>query len=268
MKNPKNLKTIIIALLITISFMALPSLAKVNLSRFDYLKKNKGIYGSLNLAFMYNRGQENILQLETTAGIGYNAGNLSTLVIGRSMYAEKDDTTYLNQNYLHIRTGWKLYKFITVEAFYHMENDRFNLVKDKRSLGMGARFALTKADANGGKKHKLKVDAGIALLWDTEEYYQVDGQTVRENLDQGKSTVYLSINWNINKIVSFSSISHIFNSLEKAEDFDWNWQVALSTAISKSLSLVTKAYYAYENDPAPTVKNSDFTLTAGINLKF
>lgn len=264
----KNLETISIILLITISFLALPSLAKVNLSQFDYLKKTQGVHGSLNLAFMYNRGQENVLQLEATAGFTYNVGKLSTLVIGRSMYAEKDDTTYLNQNYLHLRTGWKAYKFITVEAFYHMENDRFNLIRDKRSLGLGASFALTKPDPNGGKKHKLKVDAGIALLWDTEEYYQVNGQTVREDLNQAKSTVYLSINWNINKAVTFSSISHIFNSLKHARDYDWNWEVTLATAISKSLSLVTKAYYAYENDPAPTVKRSDFTLTAGINLKF
>lgn len=268
MKKLKNLITIAIAVFAAISILTLPAQAKVNLSQYDYMNETKGIHGSLNLSFMYNRGQENILQLEAAAGVSYTFGNISTLVIGSSMYAEKDDTAYLNQNYLHFRTGWKAYKFIIVEAFYHMENDRFNLINDKRSLGLGARFAITKAHPDSKKKHKLKIDAGIALLWDTEEYYQVEGQTVREDLEQIKSTIYLSINWTINSALTFTSISHLFNSLKISRDYEWSWEVGLATAISKSLSMVTKVNYAYENDPLPTVKNTDFTLTAGVNLKF
>ncbi|MCP5049711.1 MAG: DUF481 domain-containing protein [bacterium] len=271
MKQKKYMKYILTAYTAMIFFLAPVNLlnAKVNLEQYYYLDEKQGFQGAVKLAFMYNHGQEDILQVETAAGFGFHKGKWALLMVGDLMYGEHNDTAFLKQSYLHTRAALELSNPLSIEALFHIETDKFNALERKTYIGGGLRLALDKIGHKKDPNPHFDINTGAGLLWDKETYRTAAGQAAGEDISYLKATSYLSIKWQMNPHVHLISMTHFFLAFKETEEHNLDWEFSVTAAFSKHLSFLVSLKYAYDNIPsAAAVPKSDTTVTAGLKWRF
>lgn len=245
-------------LILTILLISTPILAQVNIET----KRNKtsipgSSYHKLTNSFSSKSGNSDSFTLDATYRLDHYLKTDKILFLVDYENEETNDQKTTNKHFFHLRYTHPTTKKRAIEGFLQQEFDEFTNLKSRQLLGSSLRIQLP------SKINKLSLHAGLGLMIEYEST-----KSPNKELTQPRSSNYISYNYTPTQEITLTGTTYIQPSLRKSKDIRILSETTLDIAFSKTLSLNTTFKYRYDNDPLPTIKKTDTTLTQGLSLRF
>lgn len=223
-------------------------------------EKERGLYGSLNLAFNSSRGNSEIERYSVSSSI--NKFNKRDLWLFNANYTFEQSYSVKTANYsfIHLRNIRKLYNETNSvgctdwEYFGQIENNEFQKLDFRGLLGAGLRFKPFK---------EYRFFLGVGPVFVRETYLD---KTDSENMVRGN--FYVNIKNSITKRTSISYVAYYQPRVDKLNDFDLTQSFELENGITEHFSLVINLSYDYDSHPIDQVEKYDFGQTTSFKYKF
>jgi putative salt-induced outer membrane protein YdiY len=176
---------------------------------------------------------------------------------------ESGGELFSDKGFIHARITRDLTDHWIVETFTQKEFNKLISLNDRQLFGGGMRYEIRAMDTSRSQTHKYSVGLGSGFMYEREST-----SDPRDKKVLIRSTSYLSVRWQLDERVTFLSTAYLQLAVRKRSDFRVLDESSLSFAINKTLSFLTSFNLRYDNEPPPTVKNYDITVTNGINVRF
>lgn len=236
---------------------------QVNTERFRIDKEGDAFNVKWGLSMELNKGNVDLFRIDSDLNINLFKGNNYFFLVGNIAYGEKSNSMYISKGFIHLRGVRRANKRFMVEAFIQQEFNEFILLKSRTVLGGGLRILLYKGE---GDKSGIAINAGIGGMWENEKFTEPDGFIKKANTSNLKSSNYLSINWAINKSVTFGNVSYFQLGFGDEDTFRLYSDTTLDVKLSKVLSFQTTLNYRHDSRPPEGIKNDDIQLKNGFAL--
>ena len=266
----KKLRIIIFICTAVISITGLPASYLNAQGHIDLLfwKKKDGLQGTASLMFILQKGQTDVISMETSASLGYLKGKTEIMLAGSISYGESFDITYSQKNYLQFTGGYKLGRSFALEFHVFREHDKFEYLKERYWFGGGIKMHFIKS-SDAKKPAPFELTGGTALLYEIEQFYDSDFSTVPGTIKFLKFASIVSFVWNLKKNFSLSSTSYFLFALKSFKENDIHTTLKITTSLGKVLSFNTSLTYSYDNTvPTAALDKYSAALTSGLTIKF
>ncbi len=254
-------KTILTALVILLLAGMLS--AQVNTEKFRKTREGDGLEFKAGLAMALYKGNTDIFRFSTDINFNYFKGKTYLFLIGNLTYGEKNENTYINKGFAHLRLIRKFSEHFMFEIFGQEEFNEFIRLKRRDLVGTGIRFLVFKS---GNEKSNIAVSAGTGAMWEQEQFNDSNGVPIKATTSLFKSTSYLSIIWKLNERVKTGAITYFQTNVGKESSTRVYSDFNLDVKLIKVLSFTTSINYRYDNNPPKGIKNYDLQIKNGLAL--
>ncbi len=264
----KHSVTVIGAVVLVTVLLASHLNGQGDVDRFLFGKQKKGLQGSAGLNFMLLSGQADVISIAGTGSLAYLYGKGFVTLTGGLSYGESFDRPSVQKNYLQLVGGYKLSRLFAVEVLAFREHDKFECIRERYWIGGGIKMHLIKS-VDPQKPSPFELTWGHALLYETEQFYDIHFNPVPGKSEFLKLVSVVSFFWKIKSNFSLSSSTYFLFALKDFKEHDIHTTIMLSTNLSKVLRFDTSLQYSYDNTVPPAApKKYDLALTSGVSFKF
>ena len=237
--------------------------AQVNTEKFRKESDKPGYSGSISLAAGLASGNSEFVKAKGGLRIDYSAPSFDFFLVGNYEFEEANDAKVVNKGFAHLRNILSLSPVLSIEFFLQKEFNQFILLEDRNLGGAGLRVDAINLFADTSVK-SVELFFGTGLMYENEKY-NITGSSVTNLF---RSTSYLTLNWQMNEIISFITINYFQFDVERFNDFRFINESGLNFTIFKNLIFTSAISLRYDNEPVPNVRNHDLELTNGITFSF
>lgn len=246
-------------IIFTLFVISVYSFGQVNIEKYRLLRDKDGTSLDLNISTTLIKGNSDIVNIDTGAGIYHKKGEIQLLLKGMLSFGKKGDDRYINKGFMHLRGINELSPNFSAEIFLQAEYNEFILLSSRKLGGSGIRYKLHK-----GKRLALFIGSGI--IYEIENFSERDGIILKKDTKYIKSTNYLSLNWKISKTASFGLVTYFQTRFSRFSDYRLLSDINLQLKISGNLSFISTINHRYDNSPPLTIKKYDLSIKSGLNL--
>ncbi|MBD3276348.1 MAG: DUF481 domain-containing protein [Candidatus Marinimicrobia bacterium] len=252
-------------LMLLIVFGATFTYAQVNTESMRRSGLQPGLHGNVKFGYNLVSGNSQFSAIETGFRLDYVRDTFYTFAVLDYQRESENKELFLNRGFIHLRGIYNLRETLKPELFFQKEFSEFILLNDRNLIGGGFRVrTLHLMSGDGEKLPRLTGFLGIGLMWEHEE---IDLDPVKTT-HIFRSTNYLSLQWNINRLTRFNSVSYYQVDTQDIRDYRVLVQSSLQVGITKYLALTTGLNYRFDNQPPASVEKYDLELTNGFTLTF
>jgi putative salt-induced outer membrane protein len=142
--------------------------------------------------------------------------------------------------------------------------DRFQGLDLRLNVDPG--IALYVIDRKG---HQLWVEAGYDLQYDIRrddliDAAELDGEKVDKTQARHNARGFLGYDNTLNERVTFNTGVEYLQDVQETKNWRVTWDAGLSSSISNAFSVATTFTLKYDNNPLPSVKNTDVITAVNI----
>jgi len=235
---------------------------QVNIEKQRKAKNEKLFETILGFSMTLYKGNTDMFIFNTDVRFDLNRGRNSGFVIGKLSYGEKNDESYLNKGFIHIRYIRNISRKFMLESFAQMEFNDFILLNRRSLAGFGIRLHLLEKKIKSGD---INLYLGSGLMFENEIFNTSSEDILKEETSLYKSTNYISVSYSSDKF-SISDVTYLQTNIGDEVSTRIYSDLIFAVRLSKKLSFTTSFTYRYDNNPAPTVKNYDIQLKNGLKL--
>jgi Protein of unknown function, DUF481 len=217
---------------------------------------------NLGASMVLHKGNTDIFAMDTKLRLDYQHGHYAVFLVGQLAYGEKNNDSYLNKGFAHLRGVRNLGKRFKIEIFLQEEFNKFINLEERSIIGGGFRLHIIQH-----KKAKSSFDfsTGFGLMYEKERFSQSDLNLKKEDTSFFKSTNYISLKYSHNKF-TLGNVSYIQLNIGEEESTRIYSDLNFAVKLSKVLSYTADINYRYDSNPAPNIENYDFKLKNGLTL--
>lgn len=168
-------------IVIAIASPARPAVASVNVEKRRALFDKPGFTGALSVELGFQQGNVNVIDVSGSSRFGFGAASHYVFLFNDSAFAARAlprnrqsvsdltdrSTRFKNRHMGHLRYGYRVLKWMALEALAQLEMDEFLLLRTRFVLGATPRFTIHENPVFG-------IYAGPAYL---AEYEELDQRT-------------------------------------------------------------------------------------------
>ena len=212
--------------------------------------------GNINFGLTVTSGNSDSLSLGVSAAANRKQEKHLLELAGQLLYGQTDgdDTTNRGEimgrfSYFHSK---KLFSYGEASLYYDEFRDID--VGTRLAAGVGRKFI-------NDEKTKLNGRIGLAYTWEDHGMDASDEDYVALTAGGDYSRI-------LNENVSITCKLSVDQDLSESENWIANAEVALTSKLSKQVSLIVSATDRYDNDPPPGIEENDFTLMMALGFAF
>lgn len=222
-----------------------------------------GFFGNVSLAGSITSGNSEFVSVKGGMRVDYASEKNDLFSVSNYEFKEGNESKIVNKGFAHLRNVFSMTSNLFLEVFVQKEFNEFILLKDRNLTGSGLRLDLSGL-ITGETETDLKLYFGPGLMFENEKY-KTEPQL---KTDIFRSTNYLTLNWRMNELINFISISYFQFDVERIKDHRIITDAGLNFSITKNLVFTSAITYRYNNVPVENVKNFDLELTNGVTFSF
>jgi len=252
-----------IILLISVIILSFNNLdyAQVNTERFREDEDSVGFSGFVDLEGIVAAGNTDFQLISLGGRLNYNWGNDYTFFIADGGYGWENGNSFVGQILAHLRHVITTGNLIQIELFTQFDNNKKRLLLARELLGGGLRFRILKTE-------HFKFRLGTAYMFETEKYDLPENTVHPQTTQLHRFTSYVTLNFELNKILSFISTTYYQPSITDFKDYKLFSENALLVDAGKVFDFFIKFNLRYDSRPPDTIKNIDTFSRIGFSLKF
>lgn len=232
------------AVLFFLLFCLLQSRAQVvNIENKRFATDTTGWKGGVKLGFSMGKQDKRYFTLNTTAHLQYKSRRSLYLLLGSYDLQKAQDREYLNGGFGHFRYNYKIRDWVRWEMFTQAQFNRLLSLRLRFLAGAGPRFKLCQVE-------QFKAYMGYLYMF---EYEENTGRT--EKLVQHRANLYLSLGFQPNEVLEFSSTTYYQPLLRSMSDYRVASENSLVFRINRLLRYELQFVLNYDSRPplgAPT----------------
>jgi putative salt-induced outer membrane protein YdiY len=249
--------------LILLIFAVIPVFTQVNTEQLRKYNIEDGIYHKIDFGFGITKGNSELVKVSGAYRIDYILNKYNAFFAMNYSYQEANEKKNVNKGFAHIRGTYEWYEFLMPEVYIQKEFNEFIQLKDRYLFGSGLRYNPI-AMFEDLDEFNLKFFIGSGFMYEFEDYSAIGAKST--NLIRSSS--YLTVNWDLNEIVSFSSTAYLQFVVDNYDDRRLLNQTSLEFQVSDNFKFYTKYNYRLDSEPLPGIKDYDMDITNGITVNF
>jgi putative salt-induced outer membrane protein YdiY len=239
--------------------------AQVNTESMRRSGLQPGFHGNVKFGYNLVTGNSQFSAIETGFRLDYVRESFYTFAVLDYQRESENKELFLNRGFIHLRGIYNVRETLKPELFFQKEFSEFILLNDRNLIGGGLRIrTLQTVSTDPGETPLFNSFLGIGLMW---EYEEIDLKPVKTTQIL-RSTNYISVQWNINRLSRFNAVSYYQVDTKDIRDYRVLVQSSLQVGITKYLALTTGLNYRFDNQPPASVEKYDLELTNGFTLTF
>lgn len=237
--------------------------AQVNTESMRRMELGQGWHHLLTLSAGYVSGNSSVLNLRGFARTDYASNHYYSFLAGNYQRSMEDGDVFINKGFVHVRTMRSFSEKWKAELFTQKEFNDFILLKSRELIGGGLRMEVVETDTAASARHFFRLNAGIGLMGEWEEY---DGLEPDTRLL--RSTNYLSFRWQWNEMVTMTGTGYYQFDTRHISDYRILVESVLGVNITKHLAFTTTLNFRYDRQPPEDVRRYDLDIQNGISVIF
>jgi hypothetical protein len=195
-----------------------------------------------------------------TAVARYVRGRHTVVGTGNYEYAEKGGDAFTNRHFEHLRYRFAVRPPVGLDTFFQHEFNEFRRINLRLLAGLGPTWKVLDTDQVYlflGSVYMFELNKLSDGAYDDSGYFR---QTHRWNN-------YVTFQWNLKQDVKVLTTLYYQPAFSEFSDYNLLWNVNLSVALNKWLSIVLTYNYSRQNFPPEGVNPWDSSLVAGLAIK-
>jgi len=239
--------------------------AQVNTESMRKYNAEPGFHHTLGLNLSLLSGNSDVLMTRGNYRLDWLSTNYYSFFVASYQRGKSNGDLFANKAFAHLRTSRNVSDHFLVEAFGQKEFNDFLKLKDRQLLGAGLRYELyVNADSGRRDRPRIIFAAGAGAMGESEKFNDL----ASENTRLVRSTNYLSIRWNLDDRLYFTSTGYLQFAFRRLKDYRILNDSSLAFSINRHLSFSTLFNFRYDHEPPSGLKRYDLELTNGFSLSF
>ena len=255
--------SLLIILCVVLCFASQPAVAQVNVER-SRPQSEEGFKANLDGGLNLIRGNVNLTQVNLMTRVQYTHGAHSPFLQAMVAYGEKEESTFLNQAFVHARWTAMWWRFIGSEVFAQLQENAFRSLILRQLYGGGVRIDLHQSKA-------LSVFLGTGYMFERE--LSVEEEREVRDLNH-RSTNYLMVQYHTQSSskkstsVVLSNIVYFQPRLDELSDLRLLNDLSVEVKLSERLRLIETLSLLYDSRPPQGVQRTDLKSLSGLRVVF
>jgi hypothetical protein len=226
-------------------------------------KKIKATGWSVSIQGSLDAREGNTTGVDASAGggTGFQTGRHMAFIFGSAEFARYNDTTSIDNSFVHARYNYEFLSWLWGEAFAQAQTDQFQRILLRDLVGVGPRFAIYQS-----KDFDVYFGTGWMVEHDTIDV--LPGSNDRADYYAHRWNNYVSINYQLDTRVTFASTLYAQPRWNDFSDVRMLEETALIFKITKVLSAAITGSYHYDSQPPAGVKTTDIDVKNVLSVTF
>ncbi len=231
----------------------------VNIERLRLDSRKPGWSGSVGANLDLTRNQRSVFNVGTNANTQYRRDSNLFLFVSQTGLIKASGQQFQNFAFGHLRYTRNVTRFLAVEAFGQLQQNRVNGIQNRSLLGAGVRTLVFERPNGAGffgflvvREREREVVDSIPLHRDTRVSAYVAGSYTPESAE-----------W-----ITIANTTYFQPRIGRFSDIristDWNLQIRLR----QNLSLVTTLNLVYDAVPPVGLETTTYALKNGLRFTF
>ncbi len=250
----------IAALLFTLLFLPIDSLAQVNIEK-TRVEDPEGLSFTLSSSVALRAGNQERFDIGTSARLDYKVEKNHIFLLGNLGYGKSGNQTYKNRSFAHLRFNHEVSRLVTTELFGQVENDEFTLLQIRVLAGVGVRIPYIATE-------NIAIYQGTSFMFEHEE---LDPNRViihPASITANRWNNYINIRLKLTDSVSLFNTGYVQPRFDDFEDFRLLLDTILEISFNAHLSFTTSLNLRYDSRPPDELESLDLDLRNGFRLSF
>ena len=248
-------KHLFIILLFTSTFCFCQILNVENLRRKN---DSSRFSGGVSLNFYLSKNINTFFNLTNNITLQYKTGKHLIFFVNNIVLSEVNTDRFVDISVQHLRYNFHIKPILTYEVFTQFQKDNVSSINLRSLFGTGPRFQLLRSKKNN-------IFLGTLIMHEHENSVGSSGDVIDKAT---RGNVYLSLNLNFNKRISFTSTTYYQPKLDELTDYRVSSETSFSITLLKNLALTTSFSYQFDQFPVLGIPNSQYKLENGIQYTF
>ena len=223
----------------------------------------------LKLGGNLSGGNIEISQLKASVNAGMIQGKNTFRVMGGTGVLISQGVLVKNNAFGQLRHNAALTEKVKTFGFYQLQSNNVLLLLRRQLAGGGIRMDLlrSKVDSVGNRTFSMSVMVGAMYEEELLDQNKVEtGVTFHE--EALRLTNSLGFSYQISPTSKLVSTTYYQPDLEAFDDFRLLTDADLQVKISKHFAISINGEYRYDSHPPLPLKQSDYQLSAGLDITF
>lgn len=216
-----------------------------------------GWMGSFGTTFSLEKTSQRVININTTAHVQYKTERNLYLILANYTLLRGSGETFSNNVFLHLRYNRKINKWLRWEVFTQVQQNNVTGIQVRYLAGTGPRFKIYGAP-------KFSLYAGTAAMYEYEKE-QTKPPVYHNDI---RSSNYVSLTYKPNDIFELITTTFYQPLFRRIKDYRVLNEISLKMKVFKHLSFTTNWSYLYDEFPAGTTPQINYTLGSGVLYEF
>lgn len=246
-------------LFVAMSILSLHSKAQVvNVESARMQSDTTGWMGGANVSLNLTKSVDKVFGLNADAHLQYKTKNDKSLwlILINYGYLKGGGVKYISNRYAHFRYNWKVTSWLRGEAFTQIQSNLITQIAERFLVGAGPRFKIVKTKT-------LRLYAATSAMFE----YEKQATQPPIYLNGLRSSSYVSFTFtprdNI-EVVSTTYFQPLFKNLKNYRVLN---EINAMVKATKHFSMSLKWDYLYDQYPAGTSPQTNYSIAAGIQFE-
>lgn len=239
-----------------------PAHAIVSMESIHLGKPPQGYSGAFDINAIGEYGNTEKSSVSTGLKLVRNKAAATDFMLANYQYGQSGGVRDKNKAFIHGRHIQQLTPKYAWEGFAQASSDEFTRLKLRLLLGAGARISLWQnADS-------LQGFFGLGGFYEKERLDVEEGSGEDKTTEAWRANVYLVYKASINEHVSVVSTTYYQPNLDRFGDFRAIEDASLVSKLTDKLAAKISLDVTHDSEPPSGVKNTDTTLSVGLDVSF
>lgn len=235
--------------------------AQVNTEPLRKKLKAKGWSVTLQGSLDGRAGNTKGLDAAAAGGVGFATGPHLGFLFGNAELARYNDTTSINNSFLHARYNYEILPWLWGEVFGQLQSDEFQRILLRDLVGAGPRFGLYQSK-------ELDVYVGTGYMLEHDAINIVPGSPDRADYWQHRWNNYASVSYRLDTRVTLAETFYLQPRFDDFTDVRMLDEAALVFKITPVLSAAITGTFHFDSTPPTGVLTTDLDIKNALALTF
>jgi len=214
-------------------------------------------------------GNVEVSQLKASVNAGMIQGKNTFRVMGGTGLLISQGVLVKNNAFGQLRHNAALTEKIKTFGFYQLQSNNVLLLLRRQLAGGGIRMDLLRSKADSVGNRTFSMSVMIGAMYEEELLDQDKVETgVAFHEEALRMTNSLGFSYQISPTAKLVSTTYYQPDLEAFDDFRLLTDADLQVKISKHFAVSINGEYRYDSHPPLPLKQSDYQLSAGLDITF
>jgi putative salt-induced outer membrane protein YdiY len=242
--------------------LSTPAHAIVSMESIHLGKSPQGYSGAFDINAIGEYGNTEKSSVSTGLKLVRNKAAATDFILTNYQYGESGGVRDKNKAFIHGRHIQQLTPKYAWEGFAQASSDEFTRLNLRLLLGAGARMTLWQSSDS------LQGFFGLGGFYEKEKLDVEAGSGEDETSEAWRGNAYFVFKAGLNEHVSVVSTTYYQPNLDRFGDFRAIEDASLVSKLTEKLAAKISLDITHDSEPPSGVKNTDTTLSVGLDVSF